>query len=110
LPVETNGVGDGSNALRMGSLKYQNAIGNHTFEEYFEALVSDLGIKSEQAARMVDNQETLIDNLEEARQSQIGVSLDEEMTNLIRFEQGYNAAAKYIEVVNQMLDTLINRL
>jgi flagellar hook-associated protein 1 FlgK len=110
LPVESNGIGDGTNALQMSNLKYQNAIGNHTFEEYFEALVSDLGIKSEQAARMVDNQETLIANLEEARQSQIGVSLDEEMTNLIRFEQGYNAAAKYIQAVNQMLDTLINRL
>ncbi|NLK62448.1 MAG: flagellar hook-associated protein FlgK [Fusobacteria bacterium] len=108
LPSESNGVGDGSNAIKMAGLKYENTIGNHKFEEYFESLVSDIGIKAEQAARMKSNQENLIANLEEVRQSQIGVSLDEEMTNMIRFEQGYNAAAKYIQIVNQMLDTLIN--
>eukprot|EP00828_Plagiopyla_frontata_P023365 TRINITY_DN29989_c0_g1_i1.p1 TRINITY_DN29989_c0_g1~~TRINITY_DN29989_c0_g1_i1.p1 ORF type:complete len:398 (+),score=43.64 TRINITY_DN29989_c0_g1_i1:142-1335(+) len=110
LPIESNGVGDGSNALVMSNLKYQKTIGNNTFEEYFESLISDLGIQSEKAARMVSTQENLIGNLEETRQSQIGVSLDEEMTNMIRFEQGYNAAAKYIQTVNEMLDTLINRL
>lgn len=108
IPTESNGIGDGSNAIRMAGLKYGQTIGNHTFEEYFESLVSDIGIKSEQAARIKTNQERLIANLEDVRQSQIGVSLDEEMTNLIRFEQGYNAAAKYIQTVNQMLDTLIN--
>jgi flagellar hook-associated protein 1 FlgK len=44
------------------------------------------------------------------RQSVSGVSIDEELSNMIKFQQGYAAAARYITVVNSMLDTIINRM
>ena len=49
-------------------------------------------------------------NLENRKKQVSGVSLDEEMTNLIKFQQAYNASARVISTVNSMLDTLINQL
>jgi flagellar hook-associated protein 1 FlgK len=48
--------------------------------------------------------------LDNRRQVVSGVSSDEELTNMIMFQQGYNAASRYINVVSDMLDTLINRV
>ncbi len=108
--VEPNKAGDGSNALKMSELKYQKSIGKYTYSDYFESMISDVGITSQQATRFVETQDILISNLEQRRQSEIGVSLDEEMTNMIRYQHGYNAAAKFINTVNQMYDTLINKI
>ncbi|BDU51082.1 flagellar hook-associated protein FlgK [Haliovirga abyssi] len=105
-----NASGDGSNAMDIGDLKYQKSIGKYTYADYFESLVSDLGVTAQQASRFSGNQQVLIDNLEQRRQSKIGVSLDEEMANMIKYQHGYNAAAKYISTMNSMLDTLINKL
>lgn len=110
IPDKSNGAGDGSNALALGGLRYKQSIGKYTFANYFASLVSDLGVSAQQASRSVDTQSTLINNLELRRQSDIGVSLDEEMTNMIKYQQCYNAAAQYITTVNSMIDTLMGML
>lgn len=110
LPDKSNGPGDGSNALKLGALRYEQSIGRYTFSNYFASMISDVGVSAQQAERFVKTQNTLIGNLEQRRQSDIGVNLDEEMTNMIRFQQSYNAAAKYISTVNAMIDTLITRI
>jgi flagellar hook-associated protein 1 len=51
----------------------------------------------------------LTDNLKDRRESVSGVSLDEEMTNLIRFQRAYQASARAMNTTDDMLDTLINR-
>jgi flagellar hook-associated protein 1 FlgK len=51
----------------------------------------------------------LTDAVEDRRQSASGVSLDEEMTNLIRFQRGYQASARTMSTLDEMLDVLINR-
>jgi flagellar hook-associated protein 1 FlgK len=49
-------------------------------------------------------------DLHDRRQSISGVNMDEELANMIRYQHGYNAAARFITTVNSMLDTLINRM
>ena len=49
-------------------------------------------------------------HLEQVRLSVSGVSLDEEMVDLMRFQRAYQAAARIISVIDEMLDTLINRM
>ena len=49
-------------------------------------------------------------NLEQLRQSVSGVSMDEEFAEMIKFQHGYNAAARFINTMDQMLETIINRL
>ena len=58
---------------------------------------------------MLEVQRLTLSHLEQLRQSASGVSLDEEMVNLIQFQRAYEAAARLISVINEMLDALINR-
>jgi len=103
--------GDGGNSLNIAMLKYDKSmIDGTTFDDYYRSETAKLGIKAREAARMVENQGLLINQLENKREMVMGVSLDEEMTNMIRFQHAYNSAARYITAVDQMLDTLINRI
>ena len=85
-------------------------IGTSTFNEYTDATVSDLGVAAQEASRMVENQELLVDQLENRRQAVSGVSLDEEMTNMLQYQQAYNAASRMVTTVDESLDTIINQM
>ncbi len=70
--------------------------------------VSALGVASATAKAQVNNQQVLVDQLDKQRQQTSAVSLDEEATRLIQYQHAYQAAARVINVVDSMLDTLIN--
>lgn len=76
----------------------------------YQELVSVLGAQSQSATRSVANFEASLQATENRRQSVSGVSLDEEMANLVKFQHSYSAAARLISVADQMLDTIINRM
>lgn len=101
------GPGDGGNALKLSALSSKPSIGKYDFKSYFSSMIAELGVDAQQASRSVQTQTSLIDSLEQRRQSVIGVSLDEEMTYMIKYQQSYNAAAKFITTVNSMLDTIM---
>ncbi len=79
-------------------------------EDYMKSLVATLGIDAEQAGNYGDNQEVVVNQIINRRQSDSGVSIDEEMTNLVKFQQAYSASAKMIQTMSEIYDTLINRL
>jgi len=79
-------------------------------EDYMKSLVSNLGIDSQHAETLSNIQRTVINQLENRRLSNSGVSLNEEMANLVKFQHAYNAAAKMITTLSEIYDTLINRL
>ncbi len=79
-----------------------------TTDDYFRAVVSDLGTRSANAERNLQNQKDLVDSVNIRRQSVSGVSLDEEMADLIKFQHAYNAAARNMTAVDEMLDRIIN--
>jgi flagellar hook-associated protein 1 FlgK len=108
----SNGIGDGSNALRIAHIRHKNAMvdTNTTFNDFYTAVISKLGAQGEEAKDRVKNQETLIKNLANLRESISGVNLDEEMSNMVAFQHGYNAAARVITTMDHMLDTIINRM
>ena len=81
-----------------------------TMGEYIGAVVADLGEKTNAAKVKFEGQTRLIASLDERRESVCGVSLDEEMTNMVRFQHGYNAAARIISTMDEMLDVIVNRL
>ena len=108
----SNGIGDGSNALRIAHIRHKNAMvdTNTTFNDFYTAVISRLGTQGEESKDRVKNQETLIKNLANLRESISGVNLDEEMSNMVAFQHGYNAAARVITTMDRMLDTIINRM
>ncbi len=105
----TNGVGDGSNALRIARIRQGASMieTNSTFNEYYNSLISRIGTQGQQARDRVTNQETLLTNLRNLRESVSGINLDEEMSNMVMFQHGYNAAARMISTVDKMLETII---
>ncbi|HHW39809.1 MAG TPA: flagellar hook-associated protein FlgK [Syntrophomonadaceae bacterium] len=105
--------GDGSNALELAQLLKQEKIsdlGNATFEGYYQAAIGELGVQGQQAKRMAENQQLLVSQLDSNRQEVSGVSLDEEMVNMIRFQHAYAAAARVITALDEMLDLIIGRM
>ena len=67
-----------------------------------------LGVQSQSVQRHVDTQQAVVTRVDDDRQNASGVSLDEEMTNLVAFQHAYSAAAKYVSAIDSTLDTLIN--
>jgi len=84
--------------------------GGMTLDSHFKDIVDRLGIKEQEAKRMVTNQETLLASFKESRDSVSGVSLDEEMANLVQFQHCYQANAKVISTVDELLDVVVNGL
>jgi len=119
IAAGTTTNGDGANALLMADL--QNTLsfnsvtwsgsgsGSYTFDEYYNAVVSTIGIESFSAQSTLRQQEGIMLQLNSRRESISGVSIDEEMIKMIKFQQAYNASARMISVVDEMLDTL-NRM
>ncbi|MDI6716288.1 MAG: flagellar hook-associated protein FlgK [Actinomycetota bacterium] len=105
--------GDNTNALAIGALKNAAvSVGGSltTMDDYYRSIVANLGIDSQEASRMVENGKLYYDLIENHRQSVSGVSLDEEATNMIKFQRAYQAAARLISVFDEMLDVLINEM
>lgn len=111
-PDTPNGIGDGNHALLIADIKNKRAMisENETFIKYFTTLIAKVGASSEQAEFQTDLHTKQIQNLENVRQSKMGVNLDEEMANLVMFQHGYNASARIVTYVDRMLDTIINRM
>jgi flagellar hook-associated protein 1 len=79
-----------------------------TIKSNYEGWIGKLGVDGQQAERLKNNSEVLRQSVEERRQSVSSVSLDEEMTNMIKYQHAYNAAARQITVIDEMLDKIIN--
>jgi flagellar hook-associated protein 1 len=96
---------DKTEETQLGSVP-KGLTGN--FKTFYAGLVGDLGVNAQSANRNRDNVQVLVDSVDYNRQSISGVSLDEEMTNLVTFQHAYNASARMITVIDEMLDRIIN--
>lgn len=81
-----------------------------TINDFYSTLISDIGSKTQSAQRTVANNETVLQSIDTNRLSVSGVSLDEEMANLVQFQHAYNAAARYVSTTDELLDVIINRM
>jgi len=113
--IAAAGIGDelpggNSNAIAIANLQNKVTMNGEsaTFDDYYNSLVSDVGSMSQKTKVNFDHQSLMVTHLDNYRESVSGVSLDEEMTNLIKFQHGYNAAARLITVADELLDRVIN--
>jgi flagellar hook-associated protein 1 len=79
-----------------------------TVDSYFRSIAGQLGVQSAESIRQQSNAKILVDQIDGRRQSVSGVSLDEEMSNMIKFQHAYNAAARNMTIIDEMLDKVIN--
>ena len=106
----TNGIGDGSNALLLAQLKHAKILNNNSadFNAFYEGFVAKFGARAAEAYQMDKNQNYLVMSIETNRQSVMGVNIDEEMLDIIQYSQAFNAMARYINTIDEMLDRIIN--
>jgi flagellar hook-associated protein 1 FlgK len=104
--------GNGEAALAIASIRNTEVmVGKQgSFDDYFADAVGRVGILGERSGRMLETQNLIMKQLNDMRQSVSGVNMDEELANLLKYQHSYEAAARYINTVNSMLDVLINRL
>ena len=95
-------------ALKDSTSIFQTTKG--TLDDFIKAMLSSLAVDSQQSIRMLVNTEVLVAQTDINRMSESGVLLDEEMGNMIKFNQAYNASAIMISTLDKVLDTTINRL
>jgi flagellar hook-associated protein 1 FlgK len=79
-------------------------------EDFMKSIITTMGVDAQQADNYSFNQMAIINQIVKNRISVSGVSLNEEMTNLVKFQQAYKASAKMIQTMGEVYDTLINRL
>jgi flagellar hook-associated protein 1 FlgK len=117
-------AGDGSVALAIASLGQgwtslqsqiqsgefgtvgTDPVSATSFADYYSASISQLGTDAQEATQMKSNQDTLVNQVSNQRQSVSGVSLDEEMTNMIQYQTAYSAAARMVTMMDSLLSTI----
>ncbi len=106
--ASSSSPGDNTNALRLAALQDSTSTNNTTFSEYLHGVVAELGIDVQQKESEKESFSSLLFNLENQRQEVSGVSVEEEMVNIIRFQQAFQASARYVSVISELGDILMS--
>ena len=111
IAASTGEVGNNTNALRLSALQDDtSAINNTTFADYLHQIASSLGEEASNAYKSEESYDVIETSLQNRRDEISGVSVDEELVNLVRYQQAYQASAKYISIVNGLMDRLLSTL
>ncbi|MFZ3576904.1 flagellar hook-associated protein FlgK [Virgibacillus sp. DJP39] len=106
-------LGSGTNANKLADV-FENPLDglgeNTSVKTFYESLIGELGVNAQEANRMAGNTVILKSQVENQRMSVSSVSLDEEMSNMIKYQHAYNAAARSLTAVDELLDRIINNM
>jgi flagellar hook-associated protein 1 FlgK len=102
--------GNNTVALSLAGVSDEKLLngGSETIPQNYSSLVSDIGATIQSVSNASKSQDLVLKQLENQRSAISGVSIDEEMVALIKFQNGFDAAAKVITTVNQMYQSLLN--
>jgi flagellar hook-associated protein 1 FlgK len=110
---EPNRIGDITNALAIANLSTQPSMGtsnNVSINGFFRGVVTKLGMQVQQSQASGNSSRIVVEHLNDRRQSISGVSMDEEVASLLSYEKAFQAGARIINVIDEMLDQVINRM
>ncbi len=85
-----------------------NELNYNNFNNYYTALIGELGTRGEKYQTLAETQEAMANSIDNERLEIMAVSTDEELTNLIKYQHAYNASARYINVVSEMIEHVLN--
>lgn len=109
----STGPGDNSNALELAQLRNAPVLGLNdgaTIEEFFQSMVVELGFSTREAIDRFEIQSGIVNGIANLRDSIAGVSLDEEGVNIIRAQQAFEASARFIAAVDEVLEILLTQV
>jgi flagellar hook-associated protein 1 FlgK len=96
--------------LRENKTFFSGGVSQGTPDDFLKSIISNLAVDSTHGKRMDSNEGQIIKNILEKRESESGVSTEEETTNMIRFLNSYRASSEMISTLDQILDVVVNRL
>lgn len=110
--AEPDAAGDNNIALQIALLEESPIMRNsrETFQEFYNSFLVEVGTQTREAKFRKENSDLILQNLRARQQAISGVSLDEEMANLITLQNYYSAAARIITTVDEMTQTILNLL
>ncbi|MBS4538147.1 flagellar hook-associated protein FlgK [Clostridium sp. D2Q-11] len=108
--LENNNIIKELIAARDNNTFFDDTIPQGTPDDFLKSILSSLAVDGQQAQRMNKNQSVIVDNIKLRRESESGVSIDEEMSNMVKFQHSYNASARMISTIDAIYDVTINRL
>lgn len=104
---ETDAPGDNRNALSILLLEQEQLLGNDTFVSYYGKIASTVGVEAARNRQAAQGHKDSLVQLENMRDSIDGVSLEEEMINLLKYQRGFEASAKFLSTVDEMMGVLM---
>jgi flagellar hook-associated protein 1 FlgK len=106
--------GDNTIALKIANLRHSPVLadltGRVSIDDYYRSIILEIGYNASDAERISANQRDLIIAADKQRQSIAGVSMDEEMANMMKYKFAYNAASRAINVIDKMIETIIEKV
>ena len=101
---------DNVNVLAIAALRDGNYMNNNTstFSSYYSGVVGEVGVDAQTASRSASYRQTMVEQLNTRKESVSGVNLDEEAVNLMRYQYAFTAAARMINVVDELIQELLN--
>ncbi|WP_426272306.1 flagellar hook-associated protein FlgK [Exiguobacterium sp. R-17] len=114
IATSTDGnIGDSQGALKLAKMKtasitFTKSNTTTTIGSFYQNVIGNMAVSTEQVARLGKSAAVLMESADQRRMSMSAVSIDEEMTMMIQYQHAYNAAARNITTVDEMLDKIIN--
>ncbi|MEX0963842.1 MAG: flagellar hook-associated protein FlgK [Pseudohongiellaceae bacterium] len=107
-----NAAGDNRNMQSIVELQFQAKLNGNSdsFQDFYGSLVAQVGVISNQANANLKIENSLLQQATSYRDNVIGVNLDEEAANLLRYQQAYQASAQLVKVADKMFQVLINSI
>lgn len=108
--MDPNSPGDNRIANMIGELQYTKSLkeGTVSIDEYYNGMIAELGLRTEKANHLAENQDGIVRQLESFRESYSGVNVDEEVANMIEWQKQFDASARIIRTADEMMDTVLN--
>ena len=99
--------GDNTNSLSILQLEQQQTLGNDTFVSYYGKIAAVVGVEANRNRQAIQGAEDSLVQLQNLRDGIDGVSIEEEMINLLQYQKGFEASAKFLATVDEMMATLL---
>jgi len=112
FPNRSKGAGNGEIAQLIAKIRYENSYIEDVpkYQDFFSTIIADIGGKGFSAEIRLKKESKFLKALSDIRQKIMGVNIDEELVKMIQLQHSYQASAKMLNVLNDFLDTIINRL
>lgn len=110
LVATSDQLGEGANsniARQINELQNKNTLKGVSIDSYYSGLVTDIGAKVKKSSDFYASQDVIISTIKNQQDAESGVSLDEELVNLSKFQQAFQASAKVLGTVQEMVDTIL---